>query len=163
MINCHAFRNFHIRIDPFNAIKSIFRETLLCPAIWGLMNEQLIKALTACAVTVETDCDKMSKKYLQECIKIDVFAAGHFVAFPPTIKLSDGDCMYTSNLLQLLCIEYIEVFHTLISYPSQGKALTIAEQMGKKVDYVITVSMDQLFPRSKVKGVAYYVVGFLGG
>ena len=138
-------------------------DALFYPAIWGIVNEQLAKALNACAATVEKDYDRMSKKYLQECIKNDVFATGLFAAFPPTIKLSDDDCMHASNLLQLLCIEYIEVFHTLISYPSQGKALTIAEQMGKKVDYVITVSMDQLFPRSKVKGVAYYVVGFLGG
>ena len=43
--------------------------------IWSQVNDKLVKALTACAATVEKDVKSMTKSYLRECTAIDQFAA----------------------------------------------------------------------------------------
>ena len=139
------------------------RAVLLDPELWKKVNEKLCTALSVCAATVDKDVKKMTTKYLQECIEIDTFAAGMHQDDHFTSILGDNKAhLHTSCLLQMICMEYIDIFHQLITYPSKGEALSINEQVKAKVDHALKVGTNELYPNQKVKDNVYYIIGFLG-
>ena len=87
--------------------------------VWTPVHQRIIAALSACAATVEKDVKRMSRKFINECIAIDTFAAGlHAHEVFSLIDVTDPLIRaHLSLLLQITCIEYTEIFQKLIEYP----------------------------------------------
>ena len=146
------------------------RELLFSTDVWRQVNSKLIAALVACAATGKKDIKSMSKKYLYECIAIDHFAAGlcsneYFMS--ATFDISNPAIQrHLSLLLQMICMEYVEVFHTLIGSSSGGESLTVKEQVDSAITFAsnaINIDLSYLYPRRKVLNNLYYIIGFVGG
>ena len=60
-------------------------------------------------------------------------------------------------------MEYVEVFHTLIGFPSGEKSLTLKEQVDSAISFAATANILDLYPRRKVMNSLYYIIGFVGG
>ena len=132
------------------------------------VNGKLVTALAACAATAEKDVKAMTKLYLHECIAINQFVA-RLCSSDMFRSLSSFDTSnpairrHLSLLLQIICMEYIEVFHTLIGSPSGEKSLTMKEQVDSAIAFAATAAMFDLYSRRKVMNNLYYIIGFVGG
>ena len=133
--------------------------------VWTPVHHRIITALSACAATVEKDVKRMSRKFIKECVAIDIFAAGLY-AHEVFSSIDTTDLLiraHLSLLLQITCMEYTEIFQKLIEYSSGGDSLTVKEQVDQALDFAFRSTPLELFPRPVVMDNVYYIVGFLGG
>ena len=130
------------------------RDLLYSPYIWNQVNNKLVTALAACAATAEKDVKGMTKIYLQECIAIDQFVArlcsSDMFQSSTSIDTSNPAIRrHLSLLLQIICMEYVEVFHTLIGSSSGEKSLTVKEQVDSAIAFAAIANIPDLYPRRK--------------
>ena len=88
---------------------------------------------------VKNDVKQTSSKFVKECVEIDLFAAGLYTH--EVISSLDTDEQLIQAhlflLLQIVCMEYTEIFQQLIDYYSGGDALMIKEQVDKAFDITL--------------------------
>ena len=115
-------------------------------AIWESVNDKVHKSLQLCAAAgCETDVKKMTDLHQKSTRQIiNVYTSKLYHQFPPSHEVKDK--MNVSTLLQLISMEYINILHKLLSYPSQGERLTISELVQQKVDHAASVGTNALFP-----------------
>ena len=133
-----------------------------------MINQKLIKALSACAVTVEKDAKKAAISYVKERAPIDVHAASmtsHEV-FSSLLSSTDASASnlhrHLSLIIQIITIEYTEAFGELISYQGEEGGQSIQEKADNAFSHAYESDSSILFPKPKVRDNVYYIVGFLG-
>jgi hypothetical protein len=139
-------------------------DILLKRELWEIIHQEILEGIFLYSATCKKNVDAFCKNYMHKTFEIDVLASLLHEKFPEDVRqsMTDKDRRTLSLALQLICTKFIDTFHELISYPSQGERLTIAEEVEKKVQLATQGGTTALFPEAKTMNNAYYIIGFLG-
>ena len=66
-------------------------------------------------------------------------------------------------LLQIFCMECVDIFRQMIEYSAGGNSLAIVENIDQAINLTFNLIPLKLFPRPVVMHNVYYIVAFLGG